>query len=272
MQDSLARVPADHHPDALGWPILVCVLGGFRLLKAGVPVRLDGNSKGAALLATLALRRGHTADRESVLQLLWPNSSGALAGQSLNSLVYNLHKLLGDGIGGAEPVERVAGGYRLNRGAGVGVDVTCFDEASAAGDRYLRTGQQTAAIDAFRRAVDLYQGDVNAGAEPEAVIQRERLRARYLTLLARLGDDAFVRHDYAACLEHVHRMLVADPCREDAHRLAMRCYARLGERTQALRQYRLCESLLRSEFDAAPEAATVALFQQAQRDPASVLY
>jgi hypothetical protein len=50
----------------------------------------------------------------------------------------------------------------------------------------------------------------------------------------------------------------------------MRCCVRSGERAQALRQYRLCVDILRSEFDALPEPATVALFDQVRRDPGSV--
>jgi DNA-binding SARP family transcriptional activator len=42
----------------------------------------------------------------------------------------------------------------------------------------------------------------------------------------------------------------------------MRIRVRRGERAQALRQYRVCEHVLRSEFNAAPEALTRDLFEQ----------
>ena len=57
-----------------------------------------------------------------------------------------------------------------------------------------------------------------------------------------------------------HRLLLADPCREDAHRAVMRCYARLGQRAQAMKQYLLCRDILRREFQAEPEQATDDLF------------
>jgi DNA-binding SARP family transcriptional activator len=72
------------------------------------------------------------------------------------------------------------------------------------------------------------------------------------------------------CLEHAQCLLVHDPCREDAHRLAMRCYVRRGERAQAVQQYRLCEQILRAELDARPEHATMALFDQVRLNPDSV--
>ena len=63
---------------------------------------------------------------------------------------------------------------------------------------------------------------------------------------------------------------VRDPCREDAHRLIMRCYVRQGERAEALHQYRVCVNTLRVEFDSAPETATTILFEQIRLDPGSI--
>jgi DNA-binding SARP family transcriptional activator len=102
------------------------------------------------------------------------------------------------------------------------------------------------------------------------VVERERLRVRYLTLLARLADVHFSQGEYDACLGLAWRLLGHDPCREDAHRLVMQCYTRLGERAHALHQYRLCADILRAEFDAAPEAATLALFDQIRLSPERV--
>jgi hypothetical protein len=39
---------------------------------------------------------------------------------------------------------------------------------------------------------------------------------------------------------------------------------------QALRQYRLCETVLRAEFDAAPELSTTALYDQLRQAPSSI--
>jgi DNA-binding SARP family transcriptional activator len=50
----------------------------------------------------------------------------------------------------------------------------------------------------------------------------------------------------------------------------MRCHVRRGERSQALRQYRLCQQILRAEFDAAPEPATEALFEQVRLAPSAI--
>jgi DNA-binding SARP family transcriptional activator len=79
-----------------------------------------------------------------------------------------------------------------------------------------------------------------------------------------------LHEEYPAALAYALRLIACDPCREDAHRVVMRARVRQGERAQALRQYRLCERVLREEFDARPEALTTELFERIRVDPGSV--
>jgi DNA-binding SARP family transcriptional activator len=248
-------------------PILICLLGDFRVLKVGQPLALRSHGKAEALLCSLALRHAQRVPRDTLLDALWPEREAALAGQSLNTVVYGLHRLLGEAIGGASPVLHEDGYYRLNVEAGVGVDTVCFDALANAGQQQAQTGDRAAAARSFTEAVRLYRGDLHDGTSVLAVVERERLRALYLSLLASLAEYHFGEGDYVACLEHALQLLLNDPCREDAYRLVMRCYVRRGERAQALRQYRLCEGILKAEFDAAPEPATSELFDRIRLDP-----
>jgi DNA-binding SARP family transcriptional activator len=115
-----------------------------------------------------------------------------------------------------------------------------------------------------------YRGDFAANSEIRAVLERERLRAMYLSTLGRLADLHFGQGDYGAALRDAERILYTDPCREDAHRLAMRAYVRIGQRAQAMRQYQLCREVLAIEFDAVPEPKTERLFEVIRSDPANV--
>lgn len=276
MHSSVARlIPLERYtpaPDshATEWPILICLLGPFRLLKLGHPIAVGGGGKTEALLTHLALHPGRPASRSELLHLLWPDQDAALAGQSLNSLVYALRKRLSDALGGAAPILNTDGAYWLNTEAGVGTDLAIFDSLVQQGDQQARQGQAVAAAEVYRRALDLYRGGLDANGDLGALVERERLHVRYLTLLARLAEHAFGRRDYSDALDHAWRLLALDPCREDAHRLVMQCYVRLGERAQALHQFRLCADLLRAEFDAAPEPATVALFDRIRQTPEHV--
>jgi DNA-binding SARP family transcriptional activator len=251
------------------WPVLICLLGPFGLFKNGAPLALRGGGRTEALISSLALRRGRRVPREVVLAEVWPESDPALSGQALNTLVHNLHKLLGDALRGAAPVQHVQGFYRLNLEAGVALDTACFEALAGAGDSQA-TNDLPSAIVSYRKAISIYRGDLHAGDVQQALIERERLRARYLTLLARLASHYYNEGDIATCLELALQLLEHDPCREDAHRLVMRCHVLRGERTQAMRQYRLCEQILRAEFDVAPEPSTVALYEKIRLDPANI--
>lgn len=246
-------------------PIEICLLGRFSLHKWGQPLNIRVGSKIEKLLSALALCTSYCAARAELLQILWPRQEDALASESLNNLVYQLHKLMGDALGGSSPV-LCSGGYcLLNTNAGIVVDTAQFDALVARGEE--TSHDPSLAMQWYRRALSLYHGDLCVGDDTRALIERERLRARYLTLLAYLADYYFARDDLANTLLYAERLLESDPCREDAHRLVMRAYTCRGERAQALRQYQLCAKLLREEFDAAPERATQELYDLIRLGP-----
>lgn len=266
-----ARASRVQPPAALSefGPVLICLLGPFQVLGQGEPVLVRG-SMVEALLRLLALRHSDTVAREEILAQLWPDRDHALAIQSLNSLVYGVQRLLRDQLAGEPAIVHDDGVYRLNHRAGVDVDVLHFDALVSTGHRLARADDLCGAHLAFDGAVGLYRGDLRVGSSVAEIIERERLRACYLTALAHLADYSFARGEYAVSLEYALRILAADPCREDAHRLVMRCRVRRGERAQALRQFRLCEEVLLAEFDAIPEPATRAVYDQIRLNPAGV--
>ena len=253
--------------DAAAWPILICILGDFRLLQAGQRLAIRGGGKTEALLCYLGLHYGAAVPRATLINALWPASDPALGALSLNSLIYHLHKLTGKGQGGPALVVHDDGQYRLNVEAGVGVDAACFENLAEIGEQHARNGDRGAAGAAYARAVAIYRGDLCMATNVQALLVRERLRSRCLTLLAQIADHHYSMGDYTACLRVAWRLLEEDPCREDAHRLVMCCYVRRGERAAALRHYQTCVEILRTEIDVEPEPATRALLDLIRRRP-----
>ncbi|KPV52382.1 hypothetical protein SE17_15845 [Kouleothrix aurantiaca] len=253
--------------DDASWPVMICLLGNFRLLVAGelVPIRAGGKSE--ALLSLLALQSSRRVAREYLVQALWPESTQTLGLRSLNTLVYRLHKLLGSSLQGIAPILHEDGYYRLNMQAGIGVDVACFDLLVAEGDHQARAGDVAAALTAYQQAAALYRDELRLAVGVNTIMERERLRARFVTLLAEVAELLYRAGEYSTALEYLWRLLTRDPYREDAHRLMMRCYVRRGERAAALHQYQVCADLLRVEFEITPEAATIALYQRILHDP-----
>jgi hypothetical protein len=78
--------------------------------------------------------------------------------------------------------------------------VSLFDRLAESGVREAGAGDRGAAAELFRRAISLYHGDLSGGTDAYTVIERERLRAAYLTLLAHLADYHYSKGDIASCL------------------------------------------------------------------------
>jgi DNA-binding SARP family transcriptional activator len=128
--------------------------------------------------------------------------------------------------------------------------------------RASRHGDTEAALDADRSAVRLYRGDLCADLPYEewTIFPRERLRMLYGDVLDRLSDLQWRSADYEGCIATAGLILEQDPCREDAHRLLMRCYVAQGRPHQALRQFEACRRMLKAQLDAIPSRATMTAY------------
>jgi DNA-binding SARP family transcriptional activator len=233
----------------------------------GTPVSLRAGGKAEQLLSWLALHPQSGVHRETLVEHIWPDSSATLGNQCLNTLTHWLKSQLSDALGGQAPIIHMQNHYTLNLDSGLTVDVLEFESAVDAGHRLLSAGSTSAAISPYERAVVLYRGDLASGSDISGLLERERLRATCLSALARLADAHFELANYQQALTYAIQLLGIDPCREDAHRMTMRAYVKLGARAQALRQYCLCRKILAEEFDAIPEPATERLFTLIRTDP-----
>src|SRR5262249_11755663 len=139
-------------------------------------------------------------------------------------------------------------GYSLNIAAGICVDVARFDAVARAAERRVQSGDVAKAVQLWLAAAAMYRGDLYVSGGIHAMVQRERLRGIFLSLMGCLAAHYFHQRDYRTALSYARRLLAHDPCREDAHRLVMRCHVRLGEGAQALRRFAMCRQILVSEF------------------------
>jgi DNA-binding SARP family transcriptional activator len=208
--------------------------------------------------------------REELVMAVWPTADPGLGSHSLDVLLSALRRELSGALDGAPLVVRRFGRYHLNSEAGVVADVRLFEEAVAAGDRSSRSGEWLFAQKSYGLASSIYGGDLTVGTDVRSVLLRERLRGVVIGIHGKCAERAFQDGDYETALSLTQRILASDPCREDAHRMAMRCHVRLGRRAQAFRQFSLCRDLLRAEFDADPEPQTLALVDLVRTDPVSV--
>ena len=199
--------------------------------------------------------------RDELLEEFWPDVPVAAARNRLQVAISGVRRTFLD-VTSVNIVEYAEGGYRINPALVVEVDTERFDRAVHAAAAAERVHDRDAARTAYREATALYRGDFAADApfEPWTLLPRESLRLELVDALDRLSRIELADRRVDDCIATAHRMLDVDPCREDAHRLLMRCYAAQGRPYQALRQYEFCQRILRTVIDASPARDTTALY------------
>ncbi len=194
--------------------------------------------------------------------LFWPDASAAQIKNSFHVLLHRLRKA----VGRADVVVQTDERYLLNPALEPSLDARRFEsEAEAA----LRVSASDPSMRArLEAALAHYRGDF---AEGESMGDwsfdlQSRLRGRHHDLLGALGALRLDEGDPGGAAELFERVLRGDGLREDAHRGLMRCHARRGDRSGALRLYGRLEQLLHDELGAPPSRETITLGDRIRRE------
>ena len=237
--------------------------GRFEMLCDGEPLPLGRNAKALAILKYLLANDGRPVSQDHLMGWLWPDSNLKKARWSLNSAIHGLRKLFSrcQALASTNYVLLEEGHYRLCPTVRVSTDVREFDARYEEGRRLERAGLREEAVAAYEGALALHGGDYLEEDlyEDWTMVERERLSNAYVDMLDRLARRHMEAGRLGEGVGACYRILEADRCHEDAHRLLMRCYAGLGQRGRALRQYRLCERTLAQDYGMSPSPETRSL-------------
>jgi DNA-binding SARP family transcriptional activator len=257
-----SKAQSSESPPTAPPPLAVYCLGSFRLALNGRAANNWRAGKARALFQYLVSHRSRPVAREAIMEALWPDSDQSPAGATLKVVVHRLRKALSRTTDELD-IQAADDGYRLDA-PNLWVDVEEFERLCALGRRQESLGQRAQAVDSYASAADLYGGDFLEEVFDEwVVLRRERLKDNYLRVLARLTDAAYAGSDYESCIERCQQILSHDPCREQAYRFLMLCYAHLGQRGRVQRWYEVCVQTLRAELDVDPEGDTADVYRQA---------
>lgn len=242
------------------------MFSSFRVVLNGddASSRLGGKAK--ALLKTLLTRPGRMIPRDALMEMLWPEKDPAAGYVSLKVTAHKLRNAL-------EPSKRngdqgswiVAqdGTYRLHPAADIWVDVEAFEAHWQSGKAYEVRGDLRKAREEYQKAEALYAGDYLEEDlyEDWAIVRREELRDVYLEIVGKLAYLSMKEHAFADAIRYCHKIVSADPCREDAYRMLMQCHARLNQLARAGAWYAVCRTMLKREMEADPNSQTVSVFE-----------
>src|SRR4249919_2981319 len=250
------RAPAADVP-GWPWPLEVRMLGRFEVLRDGQPLVFSRKApkKTLALLKAMVALGGRAVSEHRLLDALWPGEEGDAAERALDSTLLRLRGLLGD------PAAIVQQGGKLSfNQERVWVDVFAFEQAIVSADEQRNTPLEGAFLS---RAIELYQGSFLAedGGEAWPVATRERLRGRFIHALSRRAEHLEAHDDHEGALSVYLRGLDADPMLEAFYQGLMRCYQRLGRRSEGISAYQRLRQVLSVTLGLTPSPSSEKLFQ-----------
>lgn len=247
-------------------PLSVRFLGQFELSYEGAEIPPCRNTKALAILKYLLAHPQRPVSRDLLMGWLWPEANLKKARWSLNSSVHALRRYLASHVSFRHAPEIVVceeGHYRLSPSLRPGSDVEKFDGLYARGRHLERERGMDAAVPDFEEAVGLYGGDYLPEDlyEDWTLIERERLLDAYVYMLDRLCAHYLQIGNRQRAIETCYELLEKDPCHEETHRRLIACYAGLGMRERARRQYQVCARVLKSRYGLDPSPDTSATYR-----------
>lgn len=236
--------------------VRLLLLGPAEFSRDDKPVDLN-SAKAVALVSYLAVT-GTAQSRDRVTDLLWPDSLPEAARKNLRNTLWAIRKALGEEL-------LVADGDRLHLSAAAWIDARALEIAIALAD----ISEGVPSIAELQTVLDLYRGPLLAGLAvadaPEFELwlttERERFGQLYLKGLGALGAAHRRQARWADVVAVARQALAYDNLQEPMVRLLMEAYARLGQRTEALRQYDRLRATLAQELGVDPLPETEALRQ-----------
>jgi LuxR family maltose regulon positive regulatory protein len=203
------------------------------------------------------------ATRTAVAADLWPDLDEVAAGRNLRVTLAYLHAVLEPERDDQDPPYFVRSSgpvLRLVVDGALEVDAVTFERTLDSAARLERQGAPSAALTAYRRAVDLwgtdYLPDVAGGEWLEW--ERERLRGRFVAAAVRAGELLLGRGEPGPAQALGERALRVDRWSERAYQLVVAAFLDTGDLVAARRWLHRCLGTLR-ELGVPPHPRTVAL-------------
>jgi DNA-binding SARP family transcriptional activator/tetratricopeptide (TPR) repeat protein len=232
----------------------IYTFGGLRIERRGQLVQLSPK-KARDLLAYLITFRDRSHPRSVLAGALWPDLPEATARRRLSDTLWRVRRVLGSYV--AANRETIG----LDASAPHWLDVEEFElRMQEAAEKEQGDAADLPRLTSYTQ---LYLGPFLDGIYDDWVLlERERLRERWLILLEQLAHTYRASDLPEAAIETVRALLQADPWHEPGARLLMTLLASQGRAGEALQVYLdLCTSL-QTDLGIAPTTETTSLYQQ----------
>lgn len=221
-------------------PIVVRVLGNLDVEVGGKPSSAPElrRERVRSLLGLLVTRR--SVRRLEVATELWPHLGEAQALANLRVTLSHLLRLLEPGRArnaASTFIRQDQEALTLVDREELSVDAWEFEALVAEAEDLDRAGAPSLALDAYRRAVRLWRGQLLAELETSEwlAFARTRLGAMFVRSAIRAGELLAAHADHAEAIAMAERAIRADPWADDAYRLLAGAHLARGDRAAARR-------------------------------------
>jgi two-component SAPR family response regulator len=241
-------IPAESTAETPAQPLLkICALGDARVEMGGQSVQWPVAHSRDLFFCLLEHPSG--LRKERIGEIFWPDHAPHRLDGAFRSTLYRLRRTLFRQV-----VLFENDLYRFDRSRSYWLDVETFEGLL---DQASLPAPPERLVELLEEALTLYRGDYLQGIYADwPVLERERLRSRYLDALETLAQQYATGRNLRRAIELCRRLLSQDPYRETVHRQVMRCYLRLGDRAAAIRQYQVCVEILRDDLGLSPAKET----------------
>lgn len=251
--------PVDGREEMPAGGVQLELFGAFRLRQAGQPVAGFEHARLQQALAYLVLQRAAPISRQQLAFLFWPDTTDQQALKNLRTLLSRLRQALPEADRFLEITVQT---IQWRPEAPFSLDVAEFEAALGRAATAKAAGDPSEAAEALDEAVNIYTGDLLPDCYEDWILaRREQYHQACSEALEGLTRWLEERREYSRALPYARRLLEHDPLSEAAYHGLIRLHLALGERTEALRLCRACDSMLEVEFGIQPAHPTRALYE-----------
>lgn len=246
----------------------VRLLGKFEVSWNGQCLTTLDGQKNQELLAYLLLHKDVPLSREKVAHLMWPDCASTFqAKKYLRKALWKIQSSFN-----IEPklqaILKIDPEWiELVNQEWLSVDVYDLEAAYHTVENKDGVHLNDNSINLLDATVQNYRGEFLEGHYLDwCLFVRERFELMFLILLDKLMNYCEENQFYERGCFYGLNILRFDPAREQTHRRLMRLYAKANMRIEAIRQYNLCNQILKDELDIEPSQLTKQLFYAIQAD------
>jgi ATP/maltotriose-dependent transcriptional regulator MalT/DNA-binding SARP family transcriptional activator len=237
--------------------LVVRALGGEEVWLDGKLITIsDWQTRTARDLFFLLLARPEGLTKEGIGLEIWPDAGPSQLKTRFKNAIYRVRRALGQDViqFGDDHL------YGFNWAMDYKYDAQAFESTLEQAASETRPERRLAL---YQSAISLYGGDYLPDVDQEWVAPiREHLRQLNVNATLSLAQQHLELKEFRNALQWIQQLLEQDPCHEEAHRVAMRAYAGLGNRSGVARQFQICRDALWEQIQVPPSPQTLTLYQR----------